>query len=153
MNEEAQLVEKLRKLEALFDRHGTAGERAAAENARDRIRERLRHLERSEPLIEFRFTLQNHWSHALFAALARRYGLSPYRYRGQRRTTIMIKVTRTFLDETLWPEFLQADAILQQHFHEVTKRVVAQAISGDTTELEERNSTKDSIAEAGLDGP
>lgn len=153
MNEEDQLIEKLRKLEALFDRPGTAGERAAAESARDRILERLRQLERSEAAIEFRFTLQNHWSHALFSALARRYGLSPYRYRGQRRTTIMLKVTRTFLHETLWPEFQQADAILQQHFREVTKRVVAQAISGDTTELEERSATKESIVEAGLDGP
>lgn len=148
--EETQLIEKLRKLEALFDRPGTAGERAAAESARDRIRERLRQIEGNERAIEFRVSLQNSWSHSLLSALARRYGLSPYRYRGQRRTTIMIKVTRTFFNETLWPEFKEANAILQQHFHEVTQRVVAQAISGDMSEPEERAAVSEATPEIGL---
>jgi hypothetical protein len=35
---EAQLVEKLRRIEALFARAGSEGERVAAERARERIR-------------------------------------------------------------------------------------------------------------------
>ena len=141
-HDEAGLIEKLRKIEALFASPGTEGERAAAGNARDRIRERLRQIERVELPIEYRFSLSDPWSHGLFTALARRYGLRPYRYRGQRRTTVMVKVTRTFVDEILWPEFRQADATLRAHLHDVTQRVIAQAISGDFADLEERPATE-----------
>ncbi len=50
----------------------------------------------------------------------------------------MVKVTRTFLDETLWPEFQEASRVLRQYLHEVTQRVIASAISGDVADLEER---------------
>jgi len=70
--------------------------------------------------------------------MARRYGLTPYRLRGQRRTTVRLKVTRTFVNEILWPEFLQADATLRAHLNAVTQRVIAEAISRDTADLEER---------------
>ena len=42
---EKRLIEKLRKIEALFARTSTPGERAAAANAWERIRESLRQLE------------------------------------------------------------------------------------------------------------
>ena len=138
MHDEAALIAKLQKIEALFARPGTDGERVAAGIARDRIRDRLRQLERTEAPVEFRFSLPDGWSRALLAALLRRYGLVPYRYRGQRRTTIMAKVTRTFVQDTLWPEFRQADAILHQYLHEVTESVISKAISGDLTDVEER---------------
>jgi hypothetical protein len=140
MQDEAGLIEKLRKIETLFARPGTDGERVAAANARDRIRERLRHLERIERPVEYRFSLRDPWSKALLTAFLRRYGLSPYRYRGQRRTTVMVKVTKTFVEETLWPEFQQADRVLQQYLQDVTQRVIASAISGDLADLEERQS-------------
>jgi hypothetical protein len=138
MHDEAGLIEKLRKIEALFARPGTDGERRAAADARDRILERLRRLEKSEQPVEYRLSLADTWSRSLFIALARRYGLSPYRLYGQRRTTVMLRVTRTFMDETLWPEFEEADRVLRQYLQEVTERVIASAISGDITDLEER---------------
>lgn len=136
--EEARLVEKLRKIEALFARATSAGERAAAESARDRIRGRLEQLERSERVIEYRFSLPDRWSKSLFIALLRRYGINPYRYSGQRRTTVMARVTRTFVDEVLWPEFQELNTTLRTHLESITKRVIAQAIHGDQGEAEER---------------
>lgn len=136
--EELDLIEKLRKIEALFARAGTAGEKAAAGSALDRIRERLRHFERVERPIEYRFTLSDSWSRSLFVALLRRYGLEPYRYRGQRATTVMVRVTRSFVQETLWPEFQQLDATLRRHLSDVTQRVISQAIFADMKEAEER---------------
>lgn len=138
MHAEAELIEKLRKIEALFARPGTEGERVAAGNARERIRERLRQLERLESPEEYRFSHPDPWSHRLFVALLRRYDLRPYRYRGQRRTTVMVKVTRTFLEQTLWPEFRQVNDVLHQYLHDVTQRVIASAISGDVADLEVR---------------
>jgi hypothetical protein len=137
-DEERRLIEKLRKIEALFARPGTAGERAAAATARERIQERLSSLEKTEKPVEYRFTLSDGWSKSLFIALLRRYGLKPYRYRGQRRTTVMVRVTKTFVDEVLWPEFQEINDTLRAHLEAVTQRIVAQAIHGEAGEVEER---------------
>ena len=118
-DEEARLVEKLRKIEGLFARAASAGERAAAESARDRIRQRLEQLEKSERAVEYRFSLPDAWSKSLFIALLRRYGIEPYRYSGQRRTTVMARVTRTFAEEVLWPEYQQLNATLRAHLESV----------------------------------
>ena len=135
---EDQLIAKLHKIEALFARPGTDGERDAAQGALTRIRARLRTLEQAEPVVEFRFSLTDAWSRSLFIALLRRYELTPYRYRGQRRTTVMVKVTKTFVDETLWPEFEQFQAVLHDHFQEITKRVIAKAIGSEDADVELR---------------
>jgi len=137
-NEEERLIAKLRKIEALFAGSTTAGERAAAASARDRIRERLGQFEKHEQPLEFRFSLPDTWSKLLFIALLRRYGIEPYRYSGQRHTTVMAKVTRTFANEVLWPEFQQLNATLHEHLHSVTERVVAQAIHGGGAVVTER---------------
>lgn len=136
--EEDRLIEKLRKIEALFARATSAGERAAAESARDRIRGRLEQLEKSERAVEYRFSLPDGWSKSLFMALLRRYDIKPYRYSGQRRTTVMARVTRTFAEEVLWPEFRELNETLRAHLESVTTRVIAQAIHGDQADAEER---------------
>lgn len=133
---EQQLVEKLRRIEALVSGGATAGERVAAEAAKDRIKERLRALERVSPPEEFRFSLGNLWSRRLFVALARRYGLNPYRYRRQRRTTVMLRISKRFCDEILWPEFKRLDALLESYLDEVADRVIGEAIHADHSEAE-----------------
>jgi hypothetical protein len=125
-----QLIAKLQKIEQLFARPGTEGERDAARNASERIRGRLQAIEQREPPIEFRFSMADGWSRTLFIALLRRYGLRPYRYRGQRHTTVMVRVTKSFVDETLWPEFLQLQGALVEHLEAVTKTVIADAFGG-----------------------
>ena len=96
-------------------------------------------LEAVEPAVEFRFSLTDAWSRRLFIAVLRRQGLKPYRYHGQRRTTVMVKVVKSYLDATLWPEFLQLQAVLHEHFEAVTKRVIAQAIGAEDSDVELRD--------------
>ena len=86
MNEQT-LRDKLEKLEALFARPGTDGERVAAGLAIERIKARLEEIKKYDPEVEYKFGLRDVWSHMLFLALCRRYGLKPYRYTRQRRTT------------------------------------------------------------------
>ncbi len=136
--EEQQLIAKLRKIEALFTRPGSDGERRAAESASDRIRARLAALERIESPVEYRFSLADTWSRSLFVALLRRHGLKPYRYHGQRRTTVMVRVAKTYVDTTLWPEFQQFQVVLHEHFATVTKRVISQALGDAEGEIEVR---------------
>ena len=88
MNEQ-KLIEKLRLIDALFSGAATRGEEVAAELARERILERLRLMEKAEPLVEYRFSMADMWARKVFVAMLRRYGIKPYRYSRQRYTTVM----------------------------------------------------------------
>jgi len=135
---EEQLVQKLQRIEALFSRAGSVGEKVAAARARERIQERLKQLAAEEPPIEFRFTLSDQWSRHLFVALLRRYEILPYRYRGQRRTTVMARLSRSFVNDTLWPEFQELQQTLSAYFDALTDRVIEQALEVKAGEAEER---------------
>lgn len=136
--EQRDLIAKLLRIEALHAGAATPGERAAAANARDRILDRLRRTERENPPIEMQFSLPDPWSRKLFLALARRYGLEPYRMSRQRYQTVMLRVPKRFLDETLWPEFRALSDELHAYLADITDRVIAEAIHGDATEAAER---------------
>ena len=86
--------------------------------------------------MEFSFKLRDRWSHKLLIALLRRYQIHPYRYRGQRYTTIMARVPTRFVNEVLWPEFQELNRTLASFLNEVTDRVIAEGIDSDTTEVE-----------------
>lgn len=134
--DEAKLVEKLRLIEALFAGAKTGGERTAAANARQRILERLSLWERESPPIEHKFTLGDAWSRQVFVALLRRYGIRPYRYPRQRHTTVMARVSKRFVKETLWPEFREIAETLRNFLDDVTNRVICQVIHQDSSEAE-----------------
>ena len=134
--DEAKLLEKLRLIEALFAGAATEGEKDAAGRARQRILDRLDHLEREDPPVEYQFSMADMWSRKVFVALLRRYGIQPYRYRRQRRTTVMARVSKRFLDETLWPEFQEISETLRTYLSDVTQRVVSQVIHQDSSEAE-----------------
>ena len=137
MNDFTELIAKLKRIEALHSGATTPGERTAAENARQRIREKIEQYKEADPPVEYRFTLQNTWSRRLFVALLRRYDIKPYRHYRQRYTTVMAKVSKTFVDKTLWPEFMELDKELTTHIDETTERIINEAIFGDTSEAEE----------------
>ncbi|MFN3197639.1 MAG: hypothetical protein ACE366_04315 [Bradymonadia bacterium] len=99
--DEEKLLEKLRRIEALHAGASTEGERAAAAHARERIRARLEAARSKEAPVEYRFSMDDMWSRKVFVALLRRYGLRPYRYHGQRYTTVMVMVPESFVEETL----------------------------------------------------
>lgn len=135
--DEATLRARLERIEALFAGAGTEGERIAAGEARRRILDRLGSMTREDPAVEFRVTLGDVWSRRVFLALLRRYGLRPYRRPGQRRTTVLVRAPRRFVDETLWPEFQQLAATLTRYLEEVTERVVADVLHGDSSDAPE----------------
>ena len=137
MTEEQRLIEKLRRIEALFSGATSPGERAAAEQAARRVRDRLDAARASE-LIEIRFSLPDEWARALLIALLRRHGVRPYRYSGQRRNTVMARVAKDLVDAKIWPEFQELHRTLHEYLGEVTRRVIASAIHGDVSEPEIR---------------
>jgi hypothetical protein len=134
---EQDLRDKLNKIEALLAGASTAGEKAAAEAAADRLRARLRQASASERPVEFKFSLQDPWGRSLFVALCRRYGLRPYRYRRMHRQTVMVKGPPSFIDGVLWPEFEELDVVLSGYLAEITERLIREAVHGETGEAEE----------------
>jgi tRNA nucleotidyltransferase (CCA-adding enzyme) len=137
--DEKSLLEKLRRIEALHAGATTPGERDAAANAMRSIQARLKLVEKEQPPVEYKFTLADHWSRKLFMALARRYGLKPYRYRRQRHTTVMVRVPKRFVDDTLWPEFVELDRALRDTLERATDQVLGQVFEQETSEAEVRD--------------
>ena len=134
--DEAALKDKLRLIEALFAGAATEGEKVAAGRARDRILQRLKLDEQKTPPVEYRFSMADMWSRKVLVALLRRYGIRPYRYSGQRYTTVMARASKPFVDETLWPAFQEFSETLRVYLSEVTERVVSQVIYEDSSEAE-----------------
>jgi tRNA nucleotidyltransferase (CCA-adding enzyme) len=135
--DDAQLRDKLRKIEALFAGAGTPGEQRAAAAALERIRERLAQVQRQERPIEIRFTFPDQWARRLFVALCRRYALHPYRYRRQRHTTVMLRAPESFVNGVLWPEFQQLHQALVEYLSSATERIIRDEVHRDTAEAEE----------------
>jgi hypothetical protein len=136
------LRERLRKIEALFAGAGTAGERDAAAAAAARIRARLAEASRGVAMMEMRLSVADPWARQLLMALCRRYGLEPFRYRRMHRQTLVVRAPARFVEDLLWPEFLQLSAALGEYLQEVTARVIREEVHGDTREAEEREETR-----------
>ena len=49
----------------------------------------------------------------------------------------MVKAPRSFMDETLWPEFQELSRELQTYLSEMTDRVIREGIHGDDSDAEE----------------
>lgn len=138
MTTEAELREKLRKIYALFEGATTPGERGAAAAAINRVKAALAAEQRREQPVEMRFSLPDRWQRRLFTALCRRYGLEPYRYRGQRYSTLMVRIPRSFVDGVLWPEFLEIKKVLDEYLNEATERIIREEVFQNGREPQER---------------
>jgi hypothetical protein len=135
--DEAALLDKLRKIEALFAGATTDGEREAARAAAEKIRARLVDARGREPDVELYYSLHDPWKRLMFIALCRRYGLRPFRQYRQRSTTVGVRAPKSFQEGTLWPEFLQLSKELSEHLRTVTERVIREAIHADASDADE----------------
>jgi len=138
MTTEQKLREKLRKISALFEGAKTIGERHAAAAAILRVKQAIAALAQTEQPVEMRFTLPDRWQRSLFMALCRRYGLDPYRYRGQRYTTVMVRAPRSFIERTLWPEYWELKVALDEYLNQATERIIREEVYRDAGEAPER---------------
>jgi hypothetical protein len=137
MNTEDSLREKLRKIETLFAGGATAGEKAAAGAAAERIRARLGKAARDERPEEIRFSVADSWSRQLFIALCRRYGIRPFRYPRMHKQTVIIKAPRSFIEQVLWPEFQELSSALTAYLSEITNRLIREEVHGEMQDAEE----------------
>jgi len=153
LSTEQDLREKLRKIAALFEGATSAGEREAAEAALNRVRAALAATEKTERSIEMSFRLPDPWKRRAFLALCRRYGLRPYRYPRQRYSTILVRAPESFINRTLWPEYLEISRALDEYLHEATERIIREEVFGDADEAEERTEAGAGLLAAGEPAP
>jgi hypothetical protein len=129
-DDESELRARLAKLEALFRRAGTDGERAAAEAAIGRLQDRL--VKDSPPAaVELKFSFPDMWAVRLFVAVCRKHGVRPYRYPRQRRTTVMVRSARARFHAEVWPEFTSLHSELQSYFAETVEHLIHSAMHSD----------------------
>lgn len=132
MVDDRELREKLAKVEALFRRAGSPGERAAAGAAMDRLHGRLQGRNREDgPEAELQFSLPDMWSVRLFVAVCRKHGLRPFRYARQRRTTVMVRARERQFDRVVWAEFSRLQTELELYFQDVTDHLISHALRSD----------------------
>ena len=48
----------------------------------------------------------------------------------------MVKVSKTFVDETLWPEFKELNKTLKSYIEDITNKVISETIHDDSSEAE-----------------
>ena len=94
--------------------------------------------EKTEHSIEMSFRLPDPWKRRAFLALCRRYGLRPYRYPRQRYSTILVRAPRSFINQTLWPEYLEISRALEEYLQEATERIIREEVFGNAVEAEEQ---------------
>ena len=87
------------------------------------------------------FRLPDRWSRRLFLALCRRYGLKPFRYPRQRYSTVVVRAPQLFLNNTLWPEYVEIARALEDYLTQATERIIQEEVFIDAAEAEERDGT------------
>lgn len=96
------IADKIRKVEALLARAATEGEKQAAALARQRLFQKV-----IQSPLEYSVKVDSHWKKRLFMAVCAKHKVQTYRYKGQKYTTTMLRVTKDFMDTILWPDFNQ----------------------------------------------
>lgn len=129
-----RLIERLRKVQQLHANPGTPGERAAAAEAMQRLQARIDEQAPPPPdEIEYKLSVPDRWDRRLLTTLLRRDGLRPYRYKRQRRTTIMVRASERQMNR-LWAEYELLSQELTFYLNEVTERVLRECVHTDTSE-------------------
>ena len=138
MNGDKELRAKLAKLEALFRRAGSPGEKSAAGAAIKRLRGRLAGPgKKQEPEVELQYSLPDMWCVNLFCAVCRKHGVRTYRYKRQRHTTVMVRVRERQFEREVWREYYQLQSELSDYFNDVTDHLISRVMgSGGSSTLD-----------------
>jgi hypothetical protein len=121
----SSLVDEMRNIER---RH--AGTLANDERPADRIRARLRET-RARAGVEVGQSIDDPWESTLPVALSRRYGLRPLRRPRRRSSTVRLLAPKSFMTDTLAPEFIALADALRNHLFRFIEQTIREAIYDD----------------------
>jgi hypothetical protein len=66
---------------------------------------------------------------------------------------VVLRAPKTFINDTLWPEFLQIKNALDEYLNEATERIIREEVFGRTEEAEEQTGSPGSASAAQLSQP
>lgn len=118
------LLDKIKKIEALIEGASTSGEKSAAISAKERILNKHPHLEIYKDPKEYSLRTRGEWDKKLLLAICRKYGIKPYRYKRQKYTTVMVNINEEFLNEVLWKEYTEYSNHLNKLIKEITDDLI-----------------------------
>ncbi|MEA3514414.1 MAG: hypothetical protein U9R34_02985 [Nanoarchaeota archaeon] len=118
------ILKKIKKIERLIEGANSDGEKNAAINAKKRL-EGKRYKKEAEDLIEYRISTEDLWHKKLFVALCRKHNYKPYRYYRQKYTTVMIRISKHYLDNVLWKEYLEYSKQLTSLVEDITNEIIS----------------------------
>lgn len=128
------VLDKLAKIEALIERASSEGERQAAQLAKERVLTKIS-LDQSNKPIEYRVSLASPWEKRLFIALCRKHGFQTYRYQRQKYTTARLMISKSMMDEVLWPDYQRYSKMLRELIEEIMKDVITKIDQSDEEEM------------------
>ena len=121
-----ELLEKIRKIEALIQGAKTEGEKDAAILAKNRVHKKVKEKEKQrKPLSEYTLYTPDSWHKKLLLAICRKHNVRPYRYYRQKYTTVMVKVDEDFLNDVIWVEYLEYSKHLEVLVEDITNNLIA----------------------------
>jgi hypothetical protein len=104
-------------------------------DARSMMMARCRQLAAAADVGNFQVSLKSDTEQLVFLALLTRYGLKPFRYRKQHKTTVMVRLSKQLMDETIMPIFNDVMAALNERISLLIKEL-APAITTEPLRLE-----------------
>jgi len=129
------LLQKIKKIEALIAGAKTDGEKSAAMSAKDRILKKYPGVDIHKDAIEFTLYTTDSWNKKLLVAICRKYGLRPYRYHRQKYTTVMVRANEDFLNNILWKEYLDYSKKLGELVTEITDELISKIHKHEDEEI------------------
>lgn len=115
------LLEKIKKIEALINGAKTDGEKSAALLAKQRVQKRIN---KEEDIREYTIRNSDMWHKKLLIAVCRKYNLEPYRYYRQKYTTVMVKADVDLFDNIVWEEYLKHSEVLEELIDDITSNLI-----------------------------
>ena len=119
------LLDRIKKIEALISGASTDGEKNAAVTAKARILKKYPELEIHRNPVEYRLSTNSAWNKKLLLAICRKYGVKPYRYHRQKYTTVMVNINEEFLTKVLWKEYQEYSELLNGLVEEITNDLIS----------------------------
>ena len=139
------LIDKIKKIEALLAGAKTEGERQAASLARERLlgKQQMAYCDTSrrdasrceETPLEYSIRVDSHWKKRLFVAICSKYQLRTYRYAKQKHTTTMVRVVPSLLKDVILPEFKKYSNILEGLVTEIMGDLISKIHEGEEEEV------------------
>src|SRR5680860_1439111 len=119
------ILERIKKIEALIRGATTDGERNAAISAKERIIRKYPKIEIKKDAVEYSLYTADMWHKKLLLAICRKYGVKPYRYHRQKYTTVMVTINKKFLEDVIWKEYLEFSEQLEELVEDITDDLIS----------------------------